>query len=620
MSRISGREGEGAGAGGAEHAADVNDTFKVHLLDVGEKQYGDCVLCRFGDETVLLDGSHSGDEEHIVKQLKRLLGQQTLPLRVSLIVVTHPHEDHIGCLPGLVANNQLRAEWALVADPKYRWGEADETDAFFAGRHYRARALTEALLEEDRSAWADSDLAPFIDNAGSLSSTYRTMLRQLEEGGTHVVRNGTDAPDELLQRFEGIGLKVIGPSRAHLEEAARLLLEGRDDTLDFAADAFTADETMDTVSAYRNYFVEVADASRRPNGGAINLQSIVTQFEYREEKLIFAGDMQFTDPDVESDMLRHSVRELRRQIAEEAEASPYSFVKLSHHGSHNGFDASFMEQFGASKLYGICGGHFDNKNSHPARPVLELLDEHREEIRWVRTDHNGLVTISFGVGAPKLRTTTGEINDATPNHETHHTDDAAGGVDASDAFVEEVRAGNPPAAGDGAALADAAPADALSATPPSGALAAQFNRAKANGWLPFFAEAARNFNWPVELLLAVASRETNMKNILGDGGHGHGIMQIDDRSFPEFTSSDRWKDPRQNILKGAEVLSGKRRFLSRRGVSGQALTRASVAAYNGGEGRVLRAINAGRDVDSVTTHQNYSADVLARAAVFKGLL
>lgn len=33
--------------------------------------------------------------------------------------------------------------------------------------------------------------------------------------------------------------------------------------------------------------------------------------------------------------------------------------------------------------------------------------------------------------------------------------------------------------------------------------------------------------------MAIASRETNMHNVVGDGGHGYGIMQIDDRNFPE---------------------------------------------------------------------------------------
>jgi soluble lytic murein transglycosylase-like protein len=148
----------------------------------------------------------------------------------------------------------------------------------------------------------------------------------------------------------------------------------------------------------------------------------------------------------------------------------------------------------------------------------------------------------------------------------------------------------------------------------------QFERATANGWIPFFVEAAEAFSFPVELLLAIASRETNIKNIDGDGGHGRGIMQIDDRAFPEFANSGQSKDPRHNIHKGAEVLNGKRRFLSHNGVSGDLLLRGSVAAYNAGEGRVLKRIKHGQNIDSVTAHGDYAADVLARSQIFRQLL
>jgi hypothetical protein len=150
--------------------------------------------------------------------------------------------------------------------------------------------------------------------------------------------------------------------------------------------------------------------------------------------------------------------------------------------------------------------------------------------------------------------------------------------------------------------------------------AQQLERATTNGWIPFFTEAAETFSFPLEILLGIASRETNIKNIDGDGGHGRGIMQIDDRAFPEFANSSHSKDPRHNILKGAEVLNGKRRFLSKKGVTGDLLLRASVAAYNAGEGRVIQRIRKGESVDSVTAHGDYSADVLARSGIFKNLL
>ena len=104
-------------------ASDANTPFAIHLLDVGPKEYGDAVLCQFGDVSVLIDGAHPGDQigkeghESIPDQIGRLLNQTQTPYRVTLLMVSHAHEDHIGCLPNLVANNLLEADFAFVTDP-----------------------------------------------------------------------------------------------------------------------------------------------------------------------------------------------------------------------------------------------------------------------------------------------------------------------------------------------------------------------------------------------------------------------------------------------------------------------------------------------------------------------
>lgn len=162
----------------------------------------------------------------------------------------------------------------------------------------------------------------------------------------------------------------------------------------------------------------------------------------------------------------------------------------------------------------------------------------------------------------------------------------------------------------------------------------QFDRTEQRGWLPYFSEAAKKYNFDQDVLMAIASRETNIQNILGDGGHGHGIMQIDDRSYPDFCNSDDWKDPRKNILKGGEVLNSKRKDISdsvgRRNeckgnrfqgltLSDLGLLRSSIAAYNCGC-RAYYAICVYGNPDRSTTGGDYSADVINRAEVFNRLL
>ena len=162
----------------------------------------------------------------------------------------------------------------------------------------------------------------------------------------------------------------------------------------------------------------------------------------------------------------------------------------------------------------------------------------------------------------------------------------------------------------------------------------QFERAKANGWLDFFNEAADEFDFAPETLLAIASRETNMRNILGDGGHGCGLMQIDDRSFPDFCKSGQWKDPRKAILKGAEVLDqkytaiekGMGKSLKFRGkpftgkmLDEDQLLQTAIASYNSG-GAAYFHMSVSGDPDRGTTGKDYSEDVLKRERAFADLL
>src|SRR4051812_2357424 len=83
---------------------------EVRLLDVGPNQYGDCILCRLGGKTILIDGAHPGDDSssafvNIKKQLTALIGAP--PFKVDLLVVTHTHIDHTGCLPTMVLKGDL---------------------------------------------------------------------------------------------------------------------------------------------------------------------------------------------------------------------------------------------------------------------------------------------------------------------------------------------------------------------------------------------------------------------------------------------------------------------------------------------------------------------------------
>lgn len=134
----------------------------------------------------------------------------------------------------------------------------------------------------------------------------------------------------------------------------------------------------------------------------------------------------------------------------------------------------------------------------------------------------------------------------------------------------------------------------------------------------------------------------------GDQGHGHGLMQIDDRSFGPWLAANDWTDPYTNVKKGVQIWKAKLAFFrvdvpvpgltdgvtvtmsekraARRNVApgdypdprpliDDALIAAATAAYNTGEGNVLLNLAAGLSPDFTTTGGNYAADVGGRAQV-----
>lgn len=173
-------------------------------------------------------------------------------------------------------------------------------------------------------------------------------------------------------------------------------------------------------------------------------------------------------------------------------------------------------------------------------------------------------------------------------------------------------------------------------------LHAQYKRAKQLDWIPFFIEAAEKVTkgfFDAADLMAIGSRESNLDPVWltkpGDRGNGFGLMQADKRSFPNFTKSEAWKDPRKGIMFGAEVLMqkwhdnqegiGRKRTVKGHSYVGKDIgqgleaQRVTIAAYNNGRWPHY-AVSHDRDPDSYTTGHDYSRDVMERAQAFREML
>lgn len=125
-----------------------------------------------------------------------------------------------------------------------------------------------------------------------------------------------------------------------------------------------------------------------------------------------------------------------------------------------------------------------------------------------------------------------------------------------------------------------------------------------------FAEAGEETGLPPALLAAIASRESRggaaLRNGFGDGGHGYGIMQIDDRSWSADTSEG--PSGLAHIKQAAGILALKLQGTETiRGLDDVLSLVTATSRYNGGRGFPAPSSDEG------TTGGDYAADVWARA-------
>lgn len=172
----------------------------------------------------------------------------------------------------------------------------------------------------------------------------------------------------------------------------------------------------------------------------------------------------------------------------------------------------------------------------------------------------------------------------------------------------------------------------------------QFDRIVKDGWLPYFQREAsrltREAKMPVTTarLLAIGSRETNLRNIRGDFRNGiyngFGLMQVDIKTNPGYAS--RWSVENwiEGLMTGVDIyrdkilqtMADEGKSISVRGrnffakvLDDDETLRVATAAYNCGKWGHYH-YSQGEHVDSTTTGKDYSRDVYDRAIVFARLL
>jgi hypothetical protein len=156
-------------------------------------------------------------------------------------------------------------------------------------------------------------------------------------------------------------------------------------------------------------------------------------------------------------------------------------------------------------------------------------------------------------------------------------------------------------------------------------LGVELRRARDAGWDRSMRDAERATSLPDGLLLAIASQETDMNDVVGDGGHGRGLFQIDDRSHTTFLTKQGaggagGKPPVPAAARyAADLLRSNHEFGVKNGVRSADRVKFMLSAYNAGPGGAIAGYREG-DSDKRTTGGDYGRAVLKRHAIFQELL
>lgn len=384
----------------------------IYALDMGNQMYGDCLLVVSGKTSILIDGGHSSDFvgqkgfDSIPAQLETVLGPP--PFEVSLLVVTHCHADHIGCLPRMVSEGLLQPRWALVADERIGFGRGVGELDMFADMPLAAQGVLAALREEDRTGMDEEELSEFLLDAATLESKYKTMLEQLTDANTRVVRYGRDDHSALVAAFADVNLQILGPTVDHLVLCAEAIAKATKAARDELTTRYLTDSFADAIDVYRALTKAPWDAvpllDRPGKGAAINDQSIILTVGTGERKALLVGDMQLAKAEVSG--LAPHMADLRMRIATEG---PYKFFKLPHHTSYNGVDEIVLKELSYPKFLVHTGGR--NDAGHPDKGSLQMLEELSDSIEFARTDRHGLIRYDL---SGKF-TVAGDLNDFSLN-------------------------------------------------------------------------------------------------------------------------------------------------------------------------------------------------------------
>jgi beta-lactamase superfamily II metal-dependent hydrolase len=369
------------------------ENLMVRVYKVG---FGDCIYLKIPDGDtffhVLIDCGTSGKGDDILKpvlcNLKTLLRKENADLVLDLLIVTHPHADHIkGFNPEWFEGIKIRNIW-LSAFMKEDHPLAQQAIALQQTTENAVISLLNTIEKNQLNINPEANhlLINSISNTGALEALKQGLPGSSEIQPLYVARDIAAQESNALTpeqkrkykldydggttRFIGFNentskIRVLAPEW----DIDRFYLGG-DETDFHSLLAFQEDRGIGRSfkGEDKKIVTPPKNISRRDFNLLINSiyysafafilgdkelknnTSVVLMFEWRGRRLLFTGDAEYHDGEFKENR-RNSSWDIMYNINETKEllSTPIDFLKIGHHGSVNGFP--FLDKEGEEEKF-----------------------------------------------------------------------------------------------------------------------------------------------------------------------------------------------------------------------------------------------------------------------------
>jgi hypothetical protein len=368
----------------------MDDRLLVRVYNVG---CGDCVFLRIPDDHspkhVLIDcgnffGDRVSDLRFAMQNLRELLhDEEQVPSdrrgKLDLVVATHQHWDHIKGFEGALTTLEefdIERVWISVAM------DQEHEDAHQLRSLQAHVAATIEKLVQQRGLSLNPALVALFELGLSTQEATKAICRTLPEKneidplfvyrGVEQALSESQAAARLLSFDDpSIKLHILAPERdidhAYMGEALDLLEEaqtseswfGPQDEQDLADTERPMNISVRSFRLLRSQLFQASLLAASLENHVVNNTSVVLLLEWKGRRILLPGDAE-----------HESWRLMWRQHSPLLDR-PLDFLKVSHHGSHNGTPYDLRDS--QAELNQILEALLPRENAENARAVVSTL-------------------------------------------------------------------------------------------------------------------------------------------------------------------------------------------------------------------------------------------------------